>query len=103
MKRLDLREVATHVHVILTCMPKLEKSAGGWRSEQAVRSATSQIMALFERTLILTPDPVLIGRGEGNTPISYGPGEFGVSEPWPVEPESWAPAVLKPPSESDVG
>jgi hypothetical protein len=97
MQRIDPRDIACHVHVILTCMPKGARHAGGWSGEQAVHAATAKIMALFERAVILKPDEVLIHRGSDTSPIAHGPGEFGVTEPWPFEPGCRPPSVAKPP------
>ena len=82
MQRIAHTDIATHIHVILTCMPKSHKSAGGWRGEQAVRAATAKIMALLERAAIYMPDDVIEPGGTYSPPTRV-PGQFGVTEPWP--------------------
>jgi len=102
MRRFDLRDIATHIHVILTCLPKADRSAGGWRGEQAVKSATSQIMEILAGAVVLQPDEVVVSRGSENHPVAYGPGQFGVTEPWPFEP-GWRPPVMpKPPTRGNA-
>lgn len=101
MQRIGQTDIATHIRVILNCMPKGARNAGGWTGEQAVREAAAKIMALFERTVILKPDDVLVSRGDATTPLSYKPGEFGVTEPAPFEPGCRPPVVPKPPKGSD--
>lgn len=103
MKQISQTDLAIHIHVILTCMPKTDRNAGGWRSEQAVRAATAKIMELLERTVILKPDDVLASRGDALAPMSYKPGEFGLTEPGPFEPGCRPPATPKPPSKSNAG
>lgn len=98
MKQISQTDIAIHIHVILTCMPKNDRSAGGWRGEQAVRAATAKIMELFDRAVILAPDEVLDRPGNGMHPNSYRRGQFGVTEPWPAEIDGKAPASL----DSDV-
>jgi len=85
MRQISQTDLAIHIHVILTCMPKNDRSVGSWRGERAVRAATTKIMALFERTVILAPDDVLEHRGASMSPNTYKRGEFGVTEPWPPE------------------
>ena len=101
MKKLDLRDIATHIHVILTCMPKRESRAGGWEGEQAVKSATSRIMELFKRAVIFVPDEIPT-RGNGYSPPVPEPGEFGVTEPWPFEPGCRPPFTPRPPGKGDA-
>lgn len=76
MKKLDLRDIATRIHVILTCMPKTDRNAGGWRGEQAVKAATSRIMELFKRSVVLVPDEIPTP-GSGYSHPFPQPGEFG--------------------------
>ena len=101
MQRIAPRDIASHIHVILSCMPKGARNAGGWTGEQAVKAATAQIMALFEHAVILKPDDVLLSRGNEYNPLSYGPGEFGVTEPAPFEPGCKPPVVPEPRSKRD--
>ena len=102
MKRISQTDIATHIHVILTCMPKGARNAGGWTGERAVRAATALIMELFNRAVILEPDAVLLSRGDALNPSSYGPGQFGVTEPWPFEPGCRPPTTPKPPGKGDA-
>lgn len=101
MKKLDLRDIASHIHVILTCMPKSDSRAGGWQGEQAVKAATSRIMELFKRSVVLVPDDIPTP-GSGYSHPMPQPGEFGVTEPWPFEPGCRPPSTPKPPVKGDV-
>jgi hypothetical protein len=96
MQRIDPKDIAIHISVTLTCMPKGARNAGGWSGEAAVHAAAAKIMSLFDRAVILKPDQVLVSRGSAFHPVEYGPGEFGVREPHPFEPGCKPPMVLRP-------
>ena len=102
MKLVSQTDIAIHIRVILTCMPKGARNAGGWTGEQAVRSAAAQIMDLFKRAVVLAPDDVYVP-GSAHTSPSSKPGQFGVTEPWPFEPGCRPPATPKPPGGGDAG
>jgi hypothetical protein len=103
VKKLELRDIEINIHVILMCLPKTDRSAGGWRSEQVVRAATAKIMEIFRHSVVLLPDQVVTDRGSALHPVSYGPGQFGVTEPWPFEPGCRPPTTPKPPGRGNAG
>ena len=102
MKLVSQTDIAIHIRVILTCMPKGARNAGGWTGERAVNAAAAQIMQLFKRAVVLAPEDVYVP-GSPHTSPSREPGQFGVTEPWPFEPGCRLPATPTPPSKGDAG
>ena len=102
MKLVSQTDIAIHIRVILTCLPKGVRKAGGWTSERAVNAAAAQIMDLFKRAVVLAPDDVYVP-GSSLTSPSSKPGQFGDTEPWPFEPGCRPPTTPKPPGGVDAG
>jgi len=96
MKHVSQTDIAIHIRVILNCMPKGARNAGGWTGERAVNAAAAQIMDLFKRAVVLAPDDVPVPASPF-TSLSCKPGQFGVTEPWPFEPGCRPPTTPQPP------
>ena len=96
MKHVSQTDIAIHIRVILTCMPKGARNSGGWTGERAVKAAAAQIMELFKRAVVLAPDDVPVPASSFTSP-SWKPGQFGVTEPWPFEPGCRPPTEPQPP------
>ena len=102
MKLVSQTDIAIHIRVILTCMPKGARNAGGWTGERAVDAAAARIMGLFDRAVVLAPDDVYVPSSPLTSP-SFKPGQFGVTEPWPFEPGCRPPMTPRPPGKGDAG